>query len=60
MRILFKINKRFKLNRKIIFGKKKIDIYDNKFSNNKITKLVQIKKKHDIYREVNKIIDYYS
>ncbi len=59
-RILLKVNKKFKLSRKIIFGKKKIDVYDYKFSNNKITKLVQIKKKHDFYQEVNKIIDYYG
>ena len=59
LRILPKIRKKIKLRKKIFFGKNKIDINDQRFSNNKIKKLVQIKKRHDIFQEVNKIINYY-
>ena len=59
-KILLKVNKKIRLKRKIFFGKKKLEISKQRFSNNKIKKLVQIEKRHDIYQEVDKIIKYYN
>ena len=59
LKILLKVKKKIKLPKKIFFGKNKIDIIDQKDSNNKIKKLVKIKKRHDIFKEVDKIINYY-
>jgi nucleoside-diphosphate-sugar epimerase len=60
IKILLKINKKIRLNRKIFFGKYKLDTSKQRFSNNKIKKLVQIEKRHDIFKEVDRIIKYYN
>ena len=62
LKILNKINKKIKkkLKRKVNFGTKKMDKYDFNYSNNKIIKLIKFKKKHDIFEEIDRIINYYN
>ena len=62
LKILNKINKKIKkkIKRKVNFGTKKTDKYDLNYSNNKIIKLIKIKKKHDIFEEIDRIINYYN
>lgn len=59
-KILNSVKNKMNLHRKIIYGKKKLEKVNLKFSNKKIKKLVIFSKEHNIYKEIDRVLNYFK